>query len=90
MSPLGVGAVLALEAGHQALVGMVAHGAHGVQAPLNLATQRQESHWPGLWNRLDLFLARCRHIGSVTWKHCLLYQQTEDAAATEPPTATPR
>lgn len=36
VSPVGVGAVLALEAAHQALVRLVAHGPHRVQAPLDL------------------------------------------------------
>lgn len=53
MSPLRVGAMLALEAGHETLVGMVAHGAHCVQAPLNLKTQTDE--WlAGLRNQLSL------------------------------------
>lgn len=54
VSPLCVGAMLALEAGHETLVGMVTHGTHRVQAPLDLKTQRTDERSAGLRNQLSL------------------------------------
>ena len=54
VSPLCVGAMLALEAGHETLVGMVTHGTHRVQSPLDLKTQRTDKRSAGLGNQLSL------------------------------------